>query len=220
MFIKYNPKYPHTKIIPLIAKGKTFHNNSVLLRPGTNELKEEEWEAIKPHIKNLLGKEIVPFTVPVKEGASGRVNKAKSLKDVPVATARKIVQECQDPKTLQKWFNQELPDELVLVVAKRMRQMKVEPEDLKDEDTDGTLKDTDITPEDDTGTVTDPRVKKKNDTTDTTEVEPDDLKDEEDVTDDEDEDTEDDTTEDGDELINLDDDVVPDFDGSRSEGTE
>jgi len=139
MFIKYTPKTPHIKIIPLLplkkdGKGYAFDNDSVTLRPGTNELKDEEWEAIKPHIKDLINKEITPFTVTVKAGKGGKDKKAKTLKDVPATTARKIIEGCQDPETLRKWFNQELPDELLLVVSKRMRKLKVEPDDLKDED--------------------------------------------------------------------------------------
>jgi hypothetical protein len=137
MFIKYTPKVSRIKVIPLIpvkaeAAGYTFDNDTVTLRPGTNELTEKEWAAIQPHIQEQLGKEIVPFSVPLKAGVEGKENKAKTLKDVPVATARKIIQGCQDPTTLKKWFNQELPDELLLVLSKRMRKLKIEPEDLDD----------------------------------------------------------------------------------------
>jgi len=151
MFIKYAPKTPHIKIIPLLplkkdGKGYAFDNDSVTLRPGTNELKDEEWEAIQPHVKDLIGKEITPFSVTVKSGKGGKDKKAKTLKDVPVATARKIIEGCQDPETLKKWFNQELPDELLLVFSKRMRKLKVEPEEIEDANGGG-LKDSDITPE-------------------------------------------------------------------------
>jgi len=147
MFVRFTPKVPHTKVIPLLptkAEGnKTqFDNDIVTLRPGTNELTEKEWEAIQPHIQNQLGKEIVAFTVEAKEKKDG---KAKTLKDVPVATARKIITECRDPKTLRKWFNQELPDEMLLMVSKQMHKLKIEPEDTEDGN-DG-LKDSDITPE-------------------------------------------------------------------------
>lgn len=160
MFIKYSPKVPHIKVIPLIPTGgdNSFDNDTVTLRPGTNELTEKEWEAIQPHIKDLLGKEIVPFSVEVKEGAKS--TQAKTLKDVPLGTARKIIQACQDPKTLKKWFNQELPDELLLVLSKRMRKLKVEPDDL-DDDSDLELKDSDITPED--NAVKTPEAKNKED---------------------------------------------------------
>ena len=149
MFVKYSPKHPHIKVVPLIpVGGKTFDNDTVTLRPGTNELTDQEWEAIQPHIKELIGNEIVPFTVTVKEGAKNK--KAKTLADVPVSTARRTIQACHDPKTLQKWFNSELPDELLLVLSKRMRKLKVEPKDLDDESGDE-LKDSDITPESESG---------------------------------------------------------------------
>jgi len=149
MFIKYTPKVPRLKVIPLIpCGGKTFDNDTVTLRPGTNELTEQEWEAIKPHIKELIGIEIIPFTVAVKEGVKDK--RAKTLADVPVTTARRIIQGCNDPKTLQKWFNSELPDELLLVLSKRMRKLKIEPKDLED-DAGDELKDSDITPENESG---------------------------------------------------------------------
>jgi hypothetical protein len=154
MFVKYSPKVPHIKIIPLLSVGKgkdgkgyTFDNDTVTLRPGTNEVTEQEWEAIQPHIKELLGKEIVPFTVEVKSGKGGKGKKAKTLKDVPIITARKIIQGCTDPATLKKWFDQELPDELLLVVTKRMRQLKIEPNDLETDEDALDLKGDDITPE-------------------------------------------------------------------------
>lgn len=155
MFVKYNPKQKHIKVIPLIPTGgstTSFDNSTVTLRPGTNELTDKEWEAIKPHIKELIGNEIVPFTVEAKASKGGKGAKAKSLSDVPLTTARKIIQSCTDPKTLQKWFNQELPEEISLVLAKRMRQLKIEPKDLEDE---AVLKDSDITPEDESDTTDD-----------------------------------------------------------------
>jgi hypothetical protein len=160
MFVKYSPKVPHLKVIPLLPleknnEGYTFDNDSVVLRPGTNELTDQEWEAIQPHIKDLVGKEIVPFSVLAKTGKGDKAKQAKTLKDVPFATARKIVQNCQDPNTLKKWFNQELPDELLLVVSKRMRKLQIEPQDIEDED-DTELNDSDITSEADSDAGTDP----------------------------------------------------------------
>ena len=149
MFVKYSPKVSHIKVIPLLPlkEGNSFDNDSVTLRPGTNELTEKEWEAIQPHIQNQIGKEIVPFTVPVNSTKGSKGKQAGTLRDVPLATARKIIQACQDPNTLKKWFNQELSDELILVLAKRMRKLNVEPDDLEDGEDGLELKDGDITPE-------------------------------------------------------------------------
>lgn len=200
MFVKYSPKIPHIKIIPLLpfkknGEGYTFDNDTITLRPGTNEINDKEWEAVKPHIKDLIGKEIVVIDTPAKTGAKGKDQKAKSLKDVPVKTARLIIEGCQDPKTLKKWFNQELPDELLLVVSKRMRQLKVEPDDVKNDDVNLDELKGSNTPEDGSGKST------KADKTGSTE---DDL-------------TGDDTGS-GDDDDTDDDDPIPDFDGSRGEG--
>lgn len=204
MFINYTPKTPRLKVIPLLptkaGEGYAFDNDSVTLRPGTNELKQEEWEAIQPHIKDLIGKEITPFSVKAVDKKSGKVKQAKTIKDVPIATARKIIQGCQDPKTLKKWFNSELTDELLLVVSKRMRQLKVEPDDIEDEDADLNDLKNDITPEGGTGTET------------KTDGNPDPDPNEEDDIEDEDA-GEEEETEDGE-----DDDEIPDFDGSRAGG--
>ena len=215
MFVKFSPKVPHMKVIPLLpamsgSEVATFDNDTVTLRPGTNELTEKEWEAIQPHIQDQLGKEIVPFTVPVKTGEGGKETKAKTLKDVPVATARKIIQNCQDPKTLKKWFNQELPDEILLVLSKRMRKLKIEPEDLEDDDGGlDELKD-DITPEG--GAEPKPKAEAK-------------------AGNKKDEIIEDENTGEGEGAVTVDDDgggdeegpeddedEIPDFDGSRREG--
>jgi len=207
MFIIYTPKVKHIKVIPIIpsekeGEGYNFDNESVTLRPGTNEITEKEWEAIQPHIKDQIGVEIVPFSVDAKLGkGGGKGKKAKSLKDVPVATARKIIQACQDPNTLKKWFNQELPDEILLVLSKQMRKLKVEPDDIKDDDTEA-LKDSDITPETETGKTTKPKTTAKDNTTN----------DDTDNGDDDDEDTEDEDDSDSDD---EDDDDIPDFDGSK-----
>lgn len=153
MFIKYNPKDPHVKTIPVVIKSSggqavPLAADSVIIRPGTNELTEEQWKAIKPHLQDEIDKKIiVPFTVPVKK--AGSVTKAGTLKDVPVSVARKIIDSCQNVADLKKWGKQELPDEVLLLVLKRLRKFKVDPDELVDgepEDEDDTL-DADITPE-------------------------------------------------------------------------
>jgi hypothetical protein len=151
MFIRYSPKDPHVKTIPVVVKsggeGVPLANDSVILRPGTNELTEKEWEAIQPHVRDEIKlKIIVPFTVPVKK--AGGVTKARTLKDVPVSVARKIIESCQNVADLKKWVKQELPDEIMLLVLKRLRKLRVDPDefagDLSGEE--DTL-DADITPE-------------------------------------------------------------------------
>jgi hypothetical protein len=151
MFVKYKPKHPHIKTIPVVIKanggdGVPLANDSIILRPGTNELTEQEWAAIQPHIQDeIKQKIIIPFTVPVKK--NGGVAKAKTLKDVPVSVARKIIESCQNVADLKKWAKQELPDEIMLLVLKRLRKLKIDPDEFGDDiPGDDTLEE-DITPE-------------------------------------------------------------------------
>jgi hypothetical protein len=151
MFIKYNPKDPHVKTIPVVVKssgseGVPLANDSVILRPGTNELMENEWAAIQPHVQDeIKQKIIVPFTVEVKK--AGGVTKARTLKDVPVSVARKIIESCQNVNDLKKWARQELPDEIMLLVLKRLRKFKIDPDEFADDLPDEDTLDADITPE-------------------------------------------------------------------------
>jgi uncharacterized protein (UPF0216 family) len=153
MFIKYSPKDQRIKTIPIVIKasgGKAvpLASNSVILRPGTNELTETEWEAIKPHVQeDIKRKIIVPFTVEVEK--AGKVTKARTLKDVPISVARKIIESCQNVDDLKKWVKQELPDEIMLLVLKRLRKFKIDPDELDDAITgEEDSLDADITPED------------------------------------------------------------------------
>jgi hypothetical protein len=151
MFIKYKPKDPHVKTIPMVAttsggKAVPLANDSVILRPGTNELTENEWAAIQPHIQNEIEhKIIVPFTVEVKK--SGGVTKASTLKDVPVSVAGKIIESCQNVDDLKKWYKQELPDEIMLLVLKRLRKFRIDPDEFSDDRSGEDTLDEDITPE-------------------------------------------------------------------------
>jgi hypothetical protein len=150
MFIRYSPKDPHVKTIPVVVKsggeGIPLVNNSVILRPGTNELTEQEWAAIESHVQDeIKQKIIVPFTVPVKK--AGAVTKARTLKEVPVSVARKIIESCQNVADLKKWVRQELPDEIMLLVLKRLRKFKVDPDEFADDLPGEDTLDADITPE-------------------------------------------------------------------------
>ena len=159
MFIKYKPKNAHVKTIPIVIASSggsavPLANDSVILRPGTNELTEQQWEAIQPHVQDeIKNKIIVPFTVPVQK--AGGVAKARTLKDVPVSVARKIIESCQNVADLKKWVKQELPDEIMLLVLKRLRKLKIDPDEFSDDISgeEDTL-DADITPEG--GSVTEP----------------------------------------------------------------
>jgi transposase len=102
-----------------------------MLIPGTNEITDEEWDAIQPLISTeVKNKEIVQLTVESKKAKNG---KAWNLCDVPSNIARDIITKCSNPATLKKWFKEETRDEVLLAVTKRMRKLKLDPDDLQKE---------------------------------------------------------------------------------------
>jgi hypothetical protein len=204
MFIKYNPKAPHVKTIPVVAKNGgeavPLASDSIILRPGTNELTEQEWAAIQPHVQGeIKNKIIVPFTVEVKK--AGSITKARTLKDVPVSVARKIIESCQNVADLKKWVKQELPDEIMLLVLKRLRKFRIDPDEFGDDLSGEDTLDADITPEN--GTTPEPGTETKTDSENEDDRSPESGNTTEGGGDDPDED---------------DDNEIPDFDGSRSQG--
>jgi len=134
MLIRYKPKVEHVKCIPLIPdlkNPKSYNRNTVMLLPGTNEVSDDEWEAIKPLITTeIKNKEIVQITVESKKNKSG---KARSLREVPANIARDIIAKCHNPVTLKKWFKEETRDEVLLAVTKRMRKLNIDPDELQKE---------------------------------------------------------------------------------------
>jgi hypothetical protein len=62
--------------------------------------------------------------------------------------ARKIIESCQNVADLKKWVKQELPDEIMLLVLKRLRKFRIDPDEFSNDlsGEEDTL-DADITPE-------------------------------------------------------------------------
>lgn len=132
MFVKYNPKHPHIKVVPVVD-NVSFAAESVILNPGTNEVSDEKWEKIKVSLEAEISAGIIkPFTVGTQK--SGSAAKAKTLKDVPVTVATKIIYGCSNKDTLRTWFKESLPDELALHVVKRMRQLNMDIDAINGED--------------------------------------------------------------------------------------
>jgi hypothetical protein len=158
MLIKYKPKYDHVKCIPLIPDPKdpkSYNRNQIQLLPGTNEITDDEWEAIKPHIATeIKAGEITTLTVKARSNRRTPDGKARSLKDVPASVARDIIEKCVNPSTLKKWFGEETRDEVLLIVTKRMRKLKLDPDEIEKEngEADGDTLDEENS-HDDTGEV-------------------------------------------------------------------
>jgi len=131
MLILYKPKQEHIKIVPLIpvspaAKNVKLTRNQVQLLPGTNEITDDEWIVIKDHLKREIDSGVI--VVVEKSVSSAKVpdGKAKNLKDMPTKEAIELVEGCNNPETLTKWYLEESRDEVRVLVVEKMRELKVD----------------------------------------------------------------------------------------------
>lgn len=133
MLIKYSPKIEHLKCVVLTpSEGLVLERNMVHLLPGTNEITDDEWKAMRGNIAPEL--EAGEITILAQKVGDGRGKpggrKAKNLVDMPVNIAVKYVSECNNPETLQKWYKEITKEEVRLAITKRMKALEVEtPED-------------------------------------------------------------------------------------------
>lgn len=137
MLLKFSPKVEHLKCIVLTPKeGLTLERTMVHLLPGTNEVTDDEFKAMRGNIiSELESGEITILAQKVGDGRGkpgGR--KAKNLVDMPVNIAVKYVSECNNPETLTKWYKEVTKEEVRLAITKRMKALEVEEptEDIPD----------------------------------------------------------------------------------------
>ena len=133
MLINYKPKVEHLKVIYLTPKeGVILEKDMVRLLPGTNEVTDNEWKAMRPNITTELESgeiTILAQKVSVGRGKIGGI-KAKDLKQMPVNLAVKYVNECISPDTLIKWYKEITNEEVRLAIVKRFKKLDLElPED-------------------------------------------------------------------------------------------
>ena len=129
MLIKYTPKIEHIKVVVLTPKeGLKLSRDSVTLLPGTNEVTDDEWKAMRGNIvAELEANEIIILAQKVGDGRGkpgGR--KAKNLIDMPVNIAVKYVSECENPDTLIKWYKEITKEEVRLAITKRMKALGID----------------------------------------------------------------------------------------------
>lgn len=137
MLLKFSPKVEHLKCVVLTPKeGLTLERTMVHLLPGTNEVTDDEFKAMRGNIiSELESGEITILAQKVGDGRGkpgGR--KAKNLVDMPVNIAVKYVSECNNPETLTKWYKEVTKEEVRLAITKRMKALEVEEptEDIPD----------------------------------------------------------------------------------------
>lgn len=124
MLIKFMPKVEHLKCIMLTPKdGLELGRSMVQLIPGTNEVTDDEWKAMRGNIQSELDSgEIKILAQKLSAGA-----KAKNLKEMSAANAVRYVNECNSPETLKKWYSEITKEEVRLAITKRMQKLGVEP---------------------------------------------------------------------------------------------
>lgn len=133
MLLKYQPKVEHLKCVVLTPKeGLVLSRTMITLLPGTNEVTDDEWKAMRGNISpELESKEIIILAQKVSAGR-GKVGgtRAKNLKDMPVNLAVKFVNECNNPDTLEKWYAEITNEEVRLAITKKFKKLDLElPED-------------------------------------------------------------------------------------------
>lgn len=133
MLLRFSPKVEHLKCIVLTPKeGLMLSRTMVKLLPGTNEVTNDEWKAMRGNIvKELESGEIKILAQKVSAGR-GKVGgvKAKDLKDMPVNLAVKFVSECNNPDTLTKWYQEITNEEVRLAITKKFKKLEIDlPED-------------------------------------------------------------------------------------------
>lgn len=129
MLLRFSPKHEHIKMVALSqVEGVTLTKTIVQLLPGVNEVTDDEWKAMKGNITNEIEKnEIVILAQKVSDGRGkpgGR--KAKDLVQMPVNIAVNYVNECTNPQTLKKWYEEETREEVRLHITKKIEKLELE----------------------------------------------------------------------------------------------
>ena len=131
--------------------GWTYHGQLI---PGTNEVTDDEWKAMRGNIQSELDSgEIKILAQKLSDGV-----KAKNLKEMSAANAVRYVNECNSPETLKKWYSEITKEEVRLAITKRMQKLGVEPPEEKDVSSE---EDEITDPDDDDEDETDPVDEKK-----------------------------------------------------------
>ena len=124
MLIRYNPKVEHLKCVILTPKeGLELGRSMVQLIPGTNEVTDDEWKAMRPNIEAELNSGEIKILAKKLDNGT----KLKNLKEMSVADAVRYVNECNSPDTLKKWYNEITKEEVRLAITKKMQKLGVEP---------------------------------------------------------------------------------------------
>ncbi|MBR3197078.1 MAG: hypothetical protein IKF66_01105 [Methanobrevibacter sp.] len=135
MLIRYAPKIEHLKCVMLTQKeGLKLDRSMVQLIPGTNEVTDDEYKAMRGNIQAELDSGEIKILAQKLDNGT----KAKNLKEMSAANAIRLVNECNSPDTLKKWWKEITKEEVRLAITKKMEKLGVEPPEDEIPDDDGT----------------------------------------------------------------------------------
>lgn len=133
MLFKFTPRIEHLKCVVLTPKeGLNLTRTMIKILPGTNEVTDDEWKAMRGNITNELDSGEITILAQKVSAGRGKVGgiKAKDLKQMPVNLAVKYVSECTNADTLTKWYEEITNEEVRLAIVKRFKKLGLElPED-------------------------------------------------------------------------------------------
>ena len=148
MLIRYAPKIEHLKCVMLTQKeGLKLDRSMVQLIPGTNEVTDDEYKAMRGNIQAELDSGEIKILAQKLDNGT----KAKNLKEMSAANAIRLVNECNSPDTLKKWWKEITKEEVRLAITKKMEKLGVEPPEDEIPDDDKELKDSKKTADDSEG---------------------------------------------------------------------
>lgn len=122
MLLKYNPKVDHIMVVKLTKKdGVALTRHNLMLLSGVNEVTENEWECMKGNIEAELKRGEITICA---QKVDGEV--AKDLKDMPVKVAMQYVNECKNPDTLRKWYNEETREKIRTLINEKFEEFEID----------------------------------------------------------------------------------------------
>ena len=140
MLLKFTPKVDHLKCVLLTpAKGTVVTKTMVRLLPGTNEVTDNEWKAMRNNIATELKSGEITILAQKVKNDKGKEIKAKDLNELPANVAVSYVADCMNPDTLAKWYKEVTNEEVRLAITRKFKKLEIDiPEDEVEGVSDGT----------------------------------------------------------------------------------
>lgn len=138
MLLKWNKD--NLKVVSLVAttaeaKKVSLRRTQVQLLPGINEVSDDEYLVMKPHLKrNLENGSLVEIQEKTQTCPGKPQRDALSIVDLPAKKAARLIKDTTNPETLNLWLAKEVRPEIRQRVLDRIKELG-----LKDESVDTLL---------------------------------------------------------------------------------